>query len=156
MARKKKQLWKVGDYFTIPLADGSFSIGQVVGQEKEALNSVICAFFTRHYPDAPHQLDQALVDQELVAVLFVTRDSLDSGDWKVIFSGDTFPISHYMDIAYLKASGFVGVRVIGSQIILDFMNAYYGFYSWDGYYEPDYFDKLLVSLDRKPSKLLFK
>ena len=41
MARKKKQPWKIGDVFLVPLLDtGRFCIGQVIGQEPKAMNSV--------------------------------------------------------------------------------------------------------------------
>jgi hypothetical protein len=52
MARKKKQAWGIGDIFCIPLTDGTYSIGQVVGQEPEALNSIPLQFWERSIPKA--------------------------------------------------------------------------------------------------------
>lgn len=156
MAKKKKQVWGIGDYFTVPLADGTFSIGQVVGQEPEALNSVTCAFFARRLDSATVRLVDHLVERDLISVLFVTRDLLDSGDWQIIFSADPFPTATYFDVAALRAKGFVGVKVIGSGIVIKLMDAYYGLYPWNGFNEPDYLDRLLVSADRKPSHVVLK
>jgi len=154
MARKKKRAWSIGDIFCIPLSDGTYSIGQVVGQEPEALNSVICVFFSRRLGTVPIQLDGQLSERELLSVLFVTRDLLDSGDWQVFCRTEPFPIRKYINVSALKAAGFVGVDIIGSGIVMKFLNAYHNLYPWNGFYEPDYLDRLLVSADKKPSHVL--
>ncbi len=156
MARKKKQTFGAGDYFTIPLADGSFSIGQVVGKEAEALNSVVCAIFSRQYRSLPATIDQAPADGDLIAVLFVTPDLLESGDWRVVSRSEPFDVAPYVNIDALRRKGFVGVRVIGSGIVITLMDAYFGLYPWNGFAKPDYLDKLLVSDDRKPKHVRLK
>jgi hypothetical protein len=90
--------------FTLPLNDGTYGLGQVITYEPQALfsntrkteppasvaganggspgrsfalNSVVCAFFTNRVSEG----DVLLLDQSrLLAVQFVTRDLLDSGD----------------------------------------------------------------------------
>ena len=156
MARKKKRAWSIGDIFCIPLTDGTYSIGQVVGQEPEALNSVICVFFSRRLGAVPIQLDSQLSERELLSVLFVTRDLLDSGDWQVFCRTEPFPIRKYINVSALKAAGFVGVDIIGSGIVMKFLNAYHNLHPWNGFYEPDYLDRLLISADKKPSHVLLK
>ena len=78
--RRRKQTWDIGDLFTISLADGTYCIGRVVGFEPEALNSAICAFYA-HRVDSIPNMELNLSEDELISVLFVTRDLLDSGDW---------------------------------------------------------------------------
>lgn len=156
MARKKKQIWDIGDFFTVPLADGSFSLGQVVGREPDAMNSAICAFFARSYDVFPEGVDDLPIASELVSMLFVTRDLLDSGDWKVFAKGETFDAAPYIDITTLRECGFVGIRIIGSGIVIKLMGAFYGLLPWNGFYEPDYLDRLLVSPDKKPLKVVLK
>jgi hypothetical protein len=156
MTRKKKQAWGIGDIFCIPLADGTYSIGQVVGKEPEALNSAIGAFFSRRFDNCPAKLDSELSEDELLAVLFVTRDLLDSGVWKVFSHAEAFPIQKYVSVSSLKAAGFVGVEIIGSGNVKLLMDAYYSLCPWNGFYEPDYLDQLLVSADKKPSSVLLK
>ncbi len=46
MARKK-QPWKVGDLFTIPMLNGTQGLGQVLGFEADALHSVCVAVLNR-------------------------------------------------------------------------------------------------------------
>lgn len=156
MAKKRKQSWEIGDYFLIPLADGSYSIGQVVGKEAEALNSAICAFFSLRFDSTSVKFNETLTDNDLISVLFVTRDLLDSGDWSVISTGNPIPIDTYLDLAAIRRSGFVGVKVIGSGVAMKFMDAYHCLYPWNGFYESDYLDKFLISKDKKPVRVLLK
>jgi len=151
MAKKKKQTFEVGDYFTIPLTGGKYAIGQIVGVEPDALNSVICALFSQQRNFVPTSNNQDLADSDLVSVLFVTPDLLKSGDWCVVSHGQPFNVAPYIDVDALRDVGFVGVRVIGSWIVTKLLEAYFGLYPWNGFADPDYFDKLLVSEDRKPS-----
>ena len=76
MGTKKKQVWGIGDYFAVPLSDKTFSVGQVVGREPEALNSATCTFFARRLESLPTDLNTALEEHEVVSVLFVTKDLL--------------------------------------------------------------------------------
>jgi len=46
--------------------------------------------------------------------------------------------------------------VIGSAIVNEFLNAYYALQPWDDWKDPHYLDSLLVSPDKKPTKLLYK
>jgi hypothetical protein len=158
IASKRKQEWKIGDYFTVQLSDKSFSIGQVVARDPLTLkNAPICAFFRYRLKDIPQQIEQHKDDAELVAILFVTRNHLDSGDWKVFSAGNPLsPKEYFPDIEDRREKGFVGTKIIGSAIVMKLLDAYFGLYPWDGFFEPDYLDKLLVSPDRKPEKVMLK
>lgn len=156
MPKKKNQRWAVGDLFHIPLSDGTFSVGQVVGIEPEAMNSAVCAFFSIQYKPAPLELKKAFTEHDLISVLFVTRDLLDSGVWHVFSSSTALPTTPYLDISRLRMTGFVGVKIIGAGIVTMFMEAYFGLYPWNGFYEPDYLDRLLVSPAKKPKHLTSK
>lgn len=158
MARKPKQQWLEGDYFCVPLVDGTYAVGQVIGIIPNALNSVLCVFFSQHFhtpPSAP-QSEVSVLERDLISALFVTRELLDSGRWKVFSNGVPFPIRKYLDIDALEAAHFVGVKVIGAGIIEEFLSAYYALLPWNDYFKPDYLDGLLISPDRKPKHLLYK
>ncbi|AFI92512.1 hypothetical protein F6Q07_10300 [Pectobacterium parmentieri] len=153
-ARKKK--WNIGDLFTVPLQDHSFSIGRVVGFEPKALNSAICAFYA-HHVDAVPDNEIILSDNELISVLFVTRDLLDSGDWKVFSaSSNVFHLDKYIDLSSLRSNGFIGVKSIGSGLIIELMNAYYKLSPWNDYFNPNYLDSLILSPDKKPKDVILK
>ena len=156
MTKSSRHSWTPGDFFAVPLADGSYSIGQVVGYEPEALNSALCAFFSRHVVKLPTSISAPPTSDELVAILFVTRDLLDSGTWKVLGRGEPLPAAPHINLDTLRARRFVGARVVGSGIAMKLMDAYFGLYPWNGFAQSDYLDKLLISIDRRPRNVLLK
>ena len=156
MARRHKQSWSVGDYFTITLSDNSCVFGQVIGYEAEALNSVICAIFSKKVDGSVAEVPEGLTERDLIAVQFVTRDLLDSSHWRVFAHGLSPDPSRYLPLNALKRDRFIGATIEGSGIIVEFMNAYFALLPWNGFHDPGYFDKLLLSPDRKPEKLLLK
>jgi len=147
----KKQAWEVGDLFEIPLRDGSRVLGQVVGREADALNSAAVALFDLRLaagspPPDPAQARTATV----FSALFVTRDLLDHGTWKVMgrtaprLAGASRPQEH------LRAKGWVGAKIIGSGTVREFAEAFYGLSPWDDFHDPHYLDRLLVDPSVKP------
>ena len=52
--------------------------------------------------------------------------------------------------------GWVGAKVIGSGNVNKFMNAYFGLSLWDDWHDPTYLDRLLVSPEKRPAKLILK
>lgn len=143
--------------FVISTKDGSDVVGQIVGREPQVLNSVSCAFYDWRLTNLDEVVQCATLPIEQVfSSLFVTRDLLDSGAWKVVankpvtFSPAKFP---YED---LRVNGFIGAKVIGSAIVEEFINAFYGLLPWDDWKDPDYLDKLLISQEMKPKALVFK
>jgi hypothetical protein len=150
---KRKVKWQAGDNFLVPLQDGSYGQGQVLSHEARAMNSVICAFSSIRFENVPDHLG-VIPDEGLIAVLFTTRDLLDSGRWHVVNSGPIVPWGRFLNIQELRSKGYVGVTVRGSLIVADFLNAYHKLIAWNGCHDPGYFDKLLVSPDRKPPQLL--
>jgi hypothetical protein len=152
---KRNQKWQAGDNFAVPLADGTYGQGQVLSYEAQAMNSAICAFSSARYANIPVDLD-FVYDQNLIAVLFVTRDLLDSGRWQVVNSRPMILLEKYIDIRSLRKKGFVGATIHGSHIAETFLNAYHKLSPWNQYLDPEYFDKLLVAPNRKPRGVLLK
>lgn len=98
-----------------------------------------------------------LSEDELISVLFVTRDLLDSGDWQVFsHCSDEFQLNKYIDLYSLRNEEFIGVSSIGSGIIIKLMKAYYKLGIWDNFYDPNYLDSLLISPDKKPKDVILK
>lgn len=152
---KRKIKWQSGDNFLVPLKDGSFGQGQVLSYEAQAMNSVICAFSSKHFVDLQEQID-GISEADLIAVQFVTRDLLDNGRWKVVNNRPIIQWEKLIDIQAMRSKGFIGVSIQGSLIMANFLNAYHKLIPWNHYYDPDYFDKLLISPDHKPAGLLLK
>lgn len=156
MARKK-QSWEVGDVFTVRTSDGKLVLGQVVGQEPKALNSATLAFYdVRVDTEEQAKRIRTLDANKAFSVVFATRDLLDSGTWRIVGKA---PIGiNREDLPYedLRDSGFVGVKIIGSGNLEEFLNAFYGLAPWDDWKDPQYLDRLLFSPSKKPTKLIFK
>lgn len=153
MGRSRKQPWKSGDCFLIPLKDGTFLIGQVLSAEPEALNSVGCALFDQR-SDGQTLVQPRLAN--LFSLLLTTRDLLDAGEWKILA---TFPVEvprKRFPFEALRSSGFVGAKIIGSGIVAEFANAFCGLVPWDDWADPNYLDQFLLGPELKPKTLKFK
>lgn len=146
--KSRTQAWEVGNVFQIPLGDGTSVGGQVVGYEAQVLNSVsIAVFDVRTSNDSLAELPV----EKLIAVLFTTRDMLDSGGWKV---AGALPISisrEQLPFESTRSNGFIGAKVIGSANVSKFAKAFYGLLPWELFADPDYFDKLLVRGVKRPA-----
>jgi hypothetical protein len=148
MTRSQKQPWEVGDVFLVPTSDGQFVIGQIIGREAQVLNSVTVAFFDQRVPSPqePTELDW----RRIFSVVFATREQLDRGSWKVVSRRSVTVPKDLFPYEGLRTSGFVGAKVIGSGILNEFVDAYYGLVPWDNWKDPNYLDGLLVAPDKKP------
>jgi hypothetical protein len=143
-------MWRAGDFFSIPLEDGSFSLGQVISVEKPALNSAVCAFFSRRRKEDFRKLEPSLTHDDLLSVQFATRELLDSGVWKVFAHDSPFDIGNYLDLSRVRAARYIGTKVIGCGALRRLMNAYFGLERWDVLHDPTYLERLLVSPGKKP------
>jgi hypothetical protein len=153
---KRKQIWQPGDFFTVPLMDGTYTLGQVIKYEPRAMNSALCTFYSRCFDLDSPKIEESPTDEEVVAVLFVTRDLLDSGVWHVFKKGVPMSIKAYVNLEAMESADFIGVRIIGSGIVRQLMNAYNGLSPWNDFYDSNYLDKLLVSPDKKPLNVVMK
>src|SRR5262245_6301236 len=155
MARRK-QVWKVGDVFAIGAQDGSFCAGQIIGHEAALLNSATIALF-EHRSNSPSELLQReLTIERAFSLMFVTRDQLDAGAWQVV--GDR-PVSidrSWFPYEATRAHGWIGARVIGTKIVQEFVDAYFGLVPWDDWQDPEYLDKLLLPSRSRPANVSFK
>lgn len=150
----KTQKWKKGDVFLVPLLDGSYCIGQVI-YEAAFIKTPICAFFDLRRNEDEINVEE-LSSSRLIAVQFVTRDSLGSGRWRIFENQPTPNVADHFNILALENSGFVGVEIRGSGAVTMFLNAFYALSPWNEYFDPNYFDTLLISQDMKPKELIFK
>ena len=150
MARKR-QPWEIGDVFEQTLVDGSHSFGQIVGRERQALNSCsIVLFDLRVGANDATPSAAAATAAPMYAVLMATTDLLDRGTWRVVgratprISGAALPYES------LRASGWVGAIIRGSGIVNEFASAFYGLTPWDDWHDPKFLDGMLVDPSVKP------
>ncbi|MFT3880904.1 MAG: hypothetical protein QM703_14730 [Gemmatales bacterium] len=149
----KRKSWQSGSLFKVPQSDGTFSLGQVVGREPSALNSVTCAFFDLKISEG---LLPAIDWDNLIACLFTTPDLLDNGTWPVIGHSDSAIPTHFLPFEETRSQGWVGAKIHGSGIVRQFLDAYYGLAYWDDWANPNYLDQLLIHPSKKPATLRYK
>lgn len=155
---KKKQAWRIGDIFAVRLNDGKFSAGQVVGVEPDMPKSATIALFDKSVEfvdDDP--ICPELQDCTVYSSVFATVDHLHSGAWLCVCNETIQTEIRPKDYYAHQANGWIGARVVGSAIISEFVNAYYGLAPWDNWHDPHFLDSLLLSEDLKLSaRLVYK
>jgi hypothetical protein len=153
---RKKQRWAIGDIFVVELMDGTYTIGQIVGQERPVLNSVSIALFEVKCGSQELAKNVLIPQSRLFSVLFATRDLLDSGKWAVVGTRSILIRPEQFPFEHLRDAGFVGAKIIGSAIVTAFLNAYYGLAPWDAWKDPNYLDSFLVTAEKKPRNLILR
>ena len=135
-----RQIARVGDTFWVPLEDGTHSLGQIVEIQPAVLNSITCAFFDCRQPQPT---PVSLSSRPLITVQFVTGHLFRSGAWMRVENCPVTVEPHELPYRDTESRGWVGAKVVGSGLILEFLSAYYGLRSWREMHDPDYFQKLL-------------
>ncbi|NRF96136.1 hypothetical protein HQN89_35665 [Paenibacillus frigoriresistens] len=77
--RPKPQKWKVGDIFSIPLGDGTFSFGQVLWEQYRSPN---CALFDCR--DIEILPIEKIMTSYVISVLQLGPENLNSFDWRIV------------------------------------------------------------------------
>ncbi len=107
---RRRQQWRSGDIFTIPLSGGKLAVAQVFSAEPEAMNSALCMFYSQiseaaaSYPIRPPR-------SALISVQLTTRDLLDRHVWQVVANDEPHGISGRLPVEELRAVGFVGAKI---------------------------------------------
>ncbi len=153
MKKRTKIIWAIGDVFVVPLMNDKFVIGQVLGQSM--INTVRVAF----YDETISQLQNINTtdfcnDKNLISLIEVTKEQLDYGVWKILGNRQvSIAINKQPNEKYRKLN-WVGMTIQDAALAEDFLNAYYSLIAWDDWFDPNYLDKFLVDMSKKPDKLI--
>lgn len=120
------------------------------------MTSVVCAFFAHQIDELPGVAGSFDLADKIVAVLFVTPDYLETGEWPVIGTGRPIKPDKYIPLSEQRRNEFVGTTIIGAGIAKVLMDAYFRLYPWNGFAIPNYLDDLLLSPDLKPANVLYR
>lgn len=153
--RKKKVSWQPNDVFVIPLLNGSYAVGHILDQR--LINAVRIALYSEVINGLGDIDFTSLIDSKnLISLIEVTREQLDYGVWKIIGNKRAvIPVDRYPNEQF-RANKWINSIVRDAAIAEDFLNAFHGFLPWNKYFDPQYFDKLLVNISKKPSNLVYK
>ena len=140
-----RQIPKVGDVFTVPIADGTKSFGQVLEIEPIVMNSITCGFFDFLFSEKVPEVDlHELSEKNLLSCQFVTRDLFNRGVWNRVGNKSPIITETLYPFRETKINGWIGAKVIGSGVVESFLKAYFGFGNWMEMKDPDYYNKLLI------------
>lgn len=140
---KRRQRWATGSVFLVPLGTDESALGQVVGVEPEALNSVCVALM--HVVVRGASGPEALAAMSADAVFCITactRDLLDLGVWRVI--GAATPVVPATPYDQTRAARFVGLKIIGSANLVELARSIHGLPAIKQYADPAYLERLLL------------
>lgn len=149
----KRQKPIVGSLFTVPLPDGTFAVGQIVGREPDMMNSWTCAFTRRRLSSEQATSLTPIEESELIAVHFVTGDLIKRGAWEIRGVAPVTLSRRFFPFEHLRQTRWVGAKMIGSGIIQKFLAAFHGLRFWDEMKDPDYYRGLLLPGTPLPNDL---
>lgn len=152
---KKKQNWNSGDIFAVPLGDGSFSLGQVISHEQHCMDSVLCAYASTLTSDI-NTITWLPKIEDIISIQITSRDSLDKHIWRVVSHSEPLNLDASFDIKSLREKRYVGASIKGSGAMNKLLSAYHGLSYWDIYFDPEYFDKLLLAGVKRPENVLLR
>jgi hypothetical protein len=136
--RPKPFEWKTGDVFAIPLADKTFSFGQVLDKRY-----CTCVLFN-YKSDNPKISNLYFFELIPLSILHLSNgDLLNNGQWTIIFNEQ---VKLDPSIGYGGRAGTIGSISHGRcKAMVDLANAYWGLQPWNVMFEENYYDKLLLS-----------
>lgn len=142
-----------GDYFSVPLSDSLWGVGQILAIPTVGLPKILCSFYSIPQNSVPAaNCFEFPSFEEIIAVLFVTPDQLKSRKWPIFSSGNVVGLSLRQDYGQLQGNDFVGVKIIGSSNARELLMAWNGLTCWDDWHNPAYLDSLLLpGVCRPPS-----
>lgn len=156
MPKIKKHIPDDGEVFVIPLEGQKyFGIGEVLKVTPDALNSVICIFYSHRFSSLENLNIDELSDENVISVQFITPDLIESRIWKVVGENDPYDPEDFLNFKELESDGFIGVDIIGSGNIRKFLSAYHGLLPWNCMYKEEYFDELLYPGVERPENIFF-
>lgn len=141
--RPPRQKWKIGDVFSIPLLDKTFSFGQVAGTYLTA-KCPIMALFEIKQEKSEITIDQ-LLEARVLAVWNANDENLDNYECKVLFNADI--IVSPDKVKDKKQSG--GTTICG------LANVYFGLEPYNVMYKENYYDAYLQPDIERPKNVLW-
>lgn len=142
------------DIFLIPLLDGGFGVGQVV--EVSATPQSTALVMLTLLQSAPNWPPSPIHYSESTSLVLVQDNALKDGSWHIVGFEMLPPIGRLFKIKEALSSNFENVAFQESAIVEAFVNACHGLYPWDGFPDPQFFNKLLIYPDQVPSGVKYK
>jgi hypothetical protein len=137
----KRAKWVPGLVVAVPLADGSWGVGQTA--ELMWPNIGYCALFSARIPQLEAPVP-TFARTNLVALLAVDRYGVTSGEWPVLATGPAlFPKADFGNERF-RSAGYVGAVTYDHALAEDLLSAYHGLTPWNTWHDEHYLDTMLA------------
>jgi len=140
--RPPRQKWKVGDVFSIPLLDKTFSFGQIVGTH--LTKSPILALFEIKQEKSDVTVDQ-LIEARVLSVWNADDDELASFYYKVLFNEEILVCPSRVKDKWMS----------GGSTMHGLANAYFGLIPYNVLGDENHYDKYLQPRIGRPENILW-
>ncbi len=144
--KPKRQRWEIGNIFAVPLADGTWTFGQVVDSPGPELGATLALYeFRRPEPAITAEMVEDIVTSRTLTILHTTSAAIEDGRFHVVGTGP---------ILVDPAAGSQGPRERGHSWdgIESVANAWYGLSPWNDCYDEDFLDRrIMAGLKRPPT-----
>lgn len=141
--RPPRQKWKIGDVFSIPLLDNTFSFGQVAGTWETSKIPILALF------EIKQQKGEVTVDQLLKARIlsvWISDDyELAGFEYKILFNTDIIA-----NPGRVKDESVMGGASLGT-----LANVYFGLQPYNVMYDENYYDEFFQPDIQRPTNILW-
>ena len=151
--RRKRIKWNFGDVFGAKLPNGELALLQAINSFMT--NIVYVALTDKKISTIGVDLP-ILTSDDIISLIAITRHELDFaedfillGTQQLIADKSSFKNEQFKNI------GYVGAISYDAGLAIDFLAAYHKQAPWDDWYDPNYLDEYLVSLEKKPKELIY-
>jgi hypothetical protein len=154
---RKTIKWHINDVFAVPLLNGKYALGHILDQR--IVNAVRIALYNELVTEGELEnidLTEYIQQENLLSLIEVTKWHLNDGAWKIVgnklnvVSVESFPNEQF------RSNNWINSVTYDAGLTEDFLNSFYALLPWDDWHDPDYLDKYLVDISKKPKNLIYK
>jgi len=140
---KQKIRYRAGDVFKVPSSSGATYIGQVVDDTKPDIGAAFCYFYGK---------DGDVSSTNIISASFVTPDLIERGAWEI--TGYQVVPDHpaRRKLVDARENAFVGAVVVGSGLVAEYLDTFYGVIDEHHWPDPRYFRRFFLSYPDDPRK----
>lgn len=151
--RRKRIKWEFGDLFGVKLKDGSYILVQIIDQMMT--NCIYVAVTNIKVDLNSTDNNYTLNPADIISLVCVSKHPFEDGYFPKIGKVDLIAGKADFKNELTKDNGYIGSKIYDGELLEDFLDAYNKLSPWDDWFDPNYLDEFLISLDKKPKDLIY-
>lgn len=141
--RPPRQKWRIGDIFSIPLLDGTFSFGQIVGTHLTPKCPILALFEIKQKLNII--TTEELIEAKVLSVWNSDDEYIANHRYKILFNHE--PITNPENVKNKKQSGGANIH--------DLANVFFGLEPYNVMFKEDYYDSFLQPDIERPKSIIW-